>query len=173
MNSPVHIPEFVASTCSVLHIPESNEDLSDEITRLAAHIAAAEYRFIKLLAALVERGAWGGHGIKSPAHWLNYYCGIGLNAAREKVRVAKALENLPLIDEAFSKGEISFSKVQAMTRAATPANESMLLAVARHGTAQHVEMLVRKHQRVLRIADSMRDRRNRSFGGVIYTQVKV
>lgn len=42
----------------------------------------------ELLAALIERGAWEGDGIKSPAHWLNYYFGIDLGAAREEVRVA-------------------------------------------------------------------------------------
>ena len=56
-----HIPaEFLQS------IPENNDDLSSEITRLAGHINAANYRFLKLLAALIERGAWAGHGIKSP-----------------------------------------------------------------------------------------------------------
>ena len=79
-------------------IPEKNEDLGAEITRLAGHINAAQYRFLKLLAALIERKAWGGDsGMKTPAHWLNYYCGIDLGAAREKVRVAKSLESLPLI----------------------------------------------------------------------------
>jgi hypothetical protein len=77
---------------------------------------------------LIEREAWEGHSVmKSPAHWLNYYCGIDLGAAREEVRVAKCLATLPLIDAAFSTGVISYSKVRAMTRAATPANEAHLL----------------------------------------------
>ena len=63
---------------SPISIPDNNEDLNHEITRLAGHINAAQYRFLKLLAALIERDAWGGNGIKSPAHWLNYYCGISL-----------------------------------------------------------------------------------------------
>ena len=48
-------------------------------------------------------------------------------AAREKVRVARALEQLPEIADAFAKGEISYSKVRAMTRVATAANESVLV----------------------------------------------
>ena len=128
-------------------IPENNEDLGNEITRLAGHINAAQYRFVKLLAVLIERNAWGGgSGIKSPAHWLNYYCGINIGAAREKVRVAKCLPSLPLIDQAFSTGAISYSKVRAMTRTATPQNEDQLLNIAKYGTAQHVESLVRKYQ---------------------------
>lgn len=133
-------------------IPDSNQALSDELTRLAGHINAAQYRFLKLLAALIERNAWGGDsGMKTPAHWLNYYCGIDLGAAREKVRVAKALAALPQIDEAFASGAISYSKVRAMTRCTTPDNQAAMLNVARHGTAQHVEKLVRLHQRVLRL----------------------
>lgn len=135
-------------------IPENNQELGEAITCLAGHINAAQYRFLKLLAALVERDAWlGGSGMKSPAHWLNYYCGIDLGAAREKVRVAKCLAALPLIDAAFSAGVISYSKVRAMTRSATPENEAHLLQVARHGTAQHVEKLVRKFARASRLAD--------------------
>lgn len=133
-------------------VPENNEDLSNEITRLSGHINAANYRFLKLLAALVERGAWAGYGIKPPAHWLNYHCGISLGPAREKVRVAQCLQSLPLIDAAFGKGEISYSKVRAMTRAATPENEDFLLNIARYGTASHVEKLVRKYEQVERLS---------------------
>ena len=67
------------------------------------------------------------------------------------MRVAKCLAQLPQIDKAFASGAISFSKVRAMTRSATPQNEGYLLNIARHGTAQHMEMLVRKHQRVQRL----------------------
>ncbi|HAJ76832.1 MAG TPA: hypothetical protein DCM64_10295 [Gammaproteobacteria bacterium] len=133
-------------------IPADNQQLSDEITRLAGHINAAQHRFLKLLAALIEREAWGGgSGIKSPAHWLNYYCGIALGAAREKVRVAKCLASLPLIDQAFSAGAISYSKVRALTRTATPDNEEYLLMIAQHSTAQHVEILVKHTQRARRL----------------------
>jgi hypothetical protein len=132
-------PSSAQPAAGIFSIPENNEELGEALTRLAGHINAAQYRFLKLLAALVERDAWQGHsGIKSPAHWLNYYCGIDLGAAREKVRVALCLATLPLIDAAFSTGVISYSKVRAMTRSATPENEALLLQVARHGTAQFV-----------------------------------
>ena len=138
---------------SLALIPQDNAALSDEITRLAGHINAAQHRFLTLLAALIERDAWEGAGIKSPAHWLNYHCGIDLGAAREKVRVAKSLSTLPAIDDAFRCGTISYSKVRAMTRSATPENEQMLLQVALHGTAQHVEQLVRKYRRAESLTD--------------------
>lgn len=148
---------LISSTKSRVNIPDDNQDLNHEITRLAGHINAAQYRFLKLLSALIERNAWGGDsGIKSPAHWLNYYCGIAQGAAREKVRVALCLDSLPLIDQAFQTGAISYSKVRAMTRSATADNEEFLLQIAKHGTAQHVENLIRKYRRSERLQSSAR-----------------
>ena len=127
---------------------EDNDQLADEITTLAGQINAANYRFLKLVSEFDKREAWAGFGIRSCAHWLNWQCGIALNAAREKVRVARALDGLPEINEAFEKGEVSFSKVRAMTRIATSLNESYLLMIANHGTAQHMEVLVRAYRHV-------------------------
>ncbi len=57
---------------------------------------------------------------------MNWKCGIGLGAARDKVRVARSLESLPRIGEAFRSGQVSYSKVRAMTRVATPENSAEL-----------------------------------------------
>ncbi len=126
----------------------SKESLQDAITELAACITVATARLLDLIAELDRREAWGDWGVKSCAHWLNWQCGIGLGAAREKVRVARALAMLPLIREAFARGEVSYSKVRAMTRIADSDNEDYLLMIARHGTASHVEDLVRSFRRV-------------------------
>ncbi|MBK6508831.1 MAG: DUF222 domain-containing protein [Haliea sp.] len=116
--------------------------LEDEITELSAHLNAATYRLLTLIREFHERHGWSGAGMKSCAHWLNWKCGIALGAAREKVRVAHALDALPNISSALRAGQISFSKVRAMTRVATPQNEDYLLMIANHGTAAHVERLV-------------------------------
>ncbi len=123
------------------------ETLMAEVTILAAHISAATYRFLMLLRRLDQIVSWAGEGIASAAHWLNFRCGMNLRTAQEHVRVAHALATLPRISAAFAKGELSFSKVRAMTRVATPANEDYLLNFARSGTAWHVEQLVRKYRR--------------------------
>jgi hypothetical protein len=125
----------------------SNDDLEDQISELAAHISAATYQLLVLIEAFDRRGGWSDWGIASCAHWLNWKCGIALGAAREKVRVARCLPELPLISAAFARGEISYSKVRAMSRIATPGNEDYLLEIARHGTASHVEKLVRGYRR--------------------------
>ncbi len=90
-------------------IPQDDDDLNDAITRLAGHINAATYRFLKLLAEQIRRGTWCGDGIKSPAHWLNYRCGITIGAARERVWVAKKLDALPLIDNSFKSSALNYS----------------------------------------------------------------
>ena len=70
------------------------------------------------------------------------------NAARERLRVAHALAGVPKIHAAFAEGSVSFSKVRAMTRVATPENEDLLLNIARHGTAYHVERFVSQYRRI-------------------------
>jgi hypothetical protein len=122
------------------------EALEQKITELWGHINAATCRLLTLVAEFDREKAFERHGLANTAQWLNWQCGIGPVAAREKVRVARALERLPKLACAFANGEVSYSKVRAMTRVASPANESVLLNVARHGTAAHVEKLVRKYR---------------------------
>jgi len=94
--------------------PTPLDRLEDKITELAAHIHAATYRFLVLTREFDQRSGWAGPGLKSCAHWLNWKCGFALGAAREKVRVAHALAELPLTSEAFCSGRLSFSKARAM-----------------------------------------------------------
>jgi hypothetical protein len=129
-------------TPSPRHSAEENDRLADEIAELAAHLHAATYRLLVLLREYDAREAWGW-GFRSCAHWLSWRTGIAPGAAREKVRVARALGSLPRISAAMERGELSYSKVRALTRVATPENEESLLEVARCGTASHVERLVR------------------------------
>ena len=101
----------------------STPELVDEITTLAGHLNAANARFLALIAELDRRKGWAEWGVKSCAHWLNWKCGIDLGAARERVRVAHALVELPQVAAAMNESRLSYAKVRAMTRVATPANE--------------------------------------------------
>jgi hypothetical protein len=133
---------------------QADRRLEARITELWGHLNAATYRFLELVAEYDRSGGWERHGLANCAQWLNWQCGIGKLAAREKVRVARALEHLPLISESFARGELSYSKVRAMTRIATPENEAQLLNIARYGTANHVEKLVRKYRWVERLREA-------------------
>jgi len=142
--------------------------LEAKITELWGYLNAATYRFLLLIAEFDREEAYARHGLANTAQWLNWQCGIGAVAAREKVRVARSLEQLPEIADAFAKGEISYSKVRAMTRVATQANESVLVHVARNGTAAHVEKLVRKYRWTQRRDAASLEQRQHEFRRVSY-----
>ena len=129
------------------------EALESRITELWGHINAATAQFLALLAEFDRREGWAQHGVASCAHWLNWQCGISAGAAREKVRVARALTSLPKIAQAFGEGRLSYSKVRAVTRVATAETEDSLLHIALHGTAAHVERTVKGFRRVLRVLE--------------------
>ncbi len=125
----------------------ATEALGEQIAALAMQLHAATYELLVLLREFDRRTSW--HGVfASCAHWLHWRTGIDLGAAREKVRVANALAQLPLISATMQRGAISYAKVRALTRVATPANEAALLSFAQAGTASHVERLVRAWRRV-------------------------
>src|SRR5579859_4476386 len=125
----------------------SLRELAAQITELAGHLNAANYRWLALIAEFDRRNGWSDGSTQSCAHWLNWQCGIDLGAAREKVRVAHALEKLPRIAGAMARGELSYSKVRALTRVACENTEEYFLSIALHGTAAHVEKLVRGYRR--------------------------
>jgi hypothetical protein len=125
----------------------SIDELAADICTLAGHLNAANHRWLLLIAEFDRRNGWSDSATQSCAHWLNWKCGIAMGAAREKVRVAHALGNLPKISAAMAGGKLSYSKVREITRVAEPATEDYLLMIAEHGTAQHVEKLVRAYRR--------------------------
>src|SRR5215468_3350243 len=101
--------------------------LGDEIALLSAHLDAATARLLTLIREFDARGGWG-NGFQSCAHWLSWRIGLDLGAARERVRVARALGALPLLRQALARGELSYAKVRALTRVATPETEERLVA---------------------------------------------
>jgi len=96
-----------------------------------------------LIRRFDELGGWAGPGMLSCASWLSWRVGMTPGAARERVRTARALAALPEIDGAFKEGRLSFSKVRAMTRVATPDNEAALVEMARCATGAQLEKICR------------------------------
>ena len=133
------------------------ERLGDQIAELSARIQAATYELLVLIRQFDERNGWSS--CASCAHWLSWRTGLAPGAAREHVRVARALGALPKLSDAMRRGVVSYSKVRAVTRVATPETEQALLDVALCGTAAHVEQIVRGWRRVDRTAEAAEDRR--------------
>ncbi len=139
--------------------------LGDEIAELSAHVEAATARLLDLIREFDARGGWNT-GFRSCAAWLSWRVGLNLGAAREKVRVARALGTLPLLAHALSRGELSYAKVRALTRVATSETEERLLGVGRAGTAAHVERIVRGWRRVDRYAERREAKRQHASRGL-------
>jgi hypothetical protein len=131
------------------------ERLEAEITQLAGHLAAAECRWLLLIAEFDRRAGYEQWECRTCSRWLNWQCGLDLRSARDRVRTARALETLPVITEAFAAGRLSYSKVRALTRVATPANEAGLVMIAEHATAAQVERTVRTYRGVLSQDDEL------------------
>src|SRR6267154_4677617 len=143
-------------------------DLEAQITELAGQLNAATYRWLTLIGEFDRRQGWADGSLHSCAHWLNFKCGLDLGAAREKVRVASALPGVPKIAAAMKRGELSYSKVRALTRVATPATEENLLMIALHGTAYHVEKVVRLFRRAQEAEELSREAQQQAGRAVEY-----
>ncbi len=129
---------------------DEREARMDRVAVLYARITAATREFLVALAESDRHGDWAEEGFASCAEWLAWRIGVTRNTANEKVRAARALEALPRTSEAMARGELSFSKVRALTRVATRENESALLELARAGSAANLERVVRGWKRLSR-----------------------
>ena len=106
------------------------EELGHEIANLAVHLDAATHRLLECVRQFDAECGWAAQGAVSCAHWLSWRIGLDPATAREKVRVARALGNLPAIDAALKSGKLSYAKVRALTRVATAETEAKLLEAA-------------------------------------------
>ena len=138
---------FAKSTTSV---PDLSDlplcELENELASLSCHITSGMCRMLEIVGEVDRREAWTGWS--SCAAWLAWRCGLNPRSAREQVRVARALRELPLIRASFSCGELTYSKVRALTRVATPESEDELLDFAGVLTAAQLERALRAYARV-------------------------
>jgi hypothetical protein len=129
------------------------EELGQEIAELAVHLDAATHRLLECIRQFDTECGWEPQGAVSCAHWLSWRIGLDPATAREKVRVARALGNLPAIDAALKSGKLSYAKVRALTRVATPETEAKLLDAAMYSTGAQLERLCRGY-RIAMTADN-------------------
>jgi len=115
------------------------DDLDKAIVGLSTRINAETYELLVLIRQFDERAGWLRWGLMNCTEWLQWRCDLGVSAAREKLRVAHAIKTLPTIAAAFSDGELSYSKVRAMTRVVGPHNEQEFVTFALQTTTVRVE----------------------------------
>jgi len=143
--------------------PVDVDTLGDRIAQTAALVDATTHTLLSHIREFDERDGWHRQGALSCAHWLNWRIGLAMPAAREKVRVARALAALPLIDDALRLGQISYSKVRAMTRVATADTEAALLDMARSSTASQLEKICRLYRHTQHDPGAERANENRRW----------
>ncbi|HEX3491300.1 MAG TPA: DUF222 domain-containing protein, partial [Streptosporangiaceae bacterium] len=94
------------------------ERLEAQICELAGHLTAATCRFLVMVGDFDARRGWESWDLPSCSAWLSWKCQLSLGTAREQVRVARALRDLPVIRGQFAAGRLSYAKVRALTRIA-------------------------------------------------------
>ncbi len=134
----------------------STERIADEVTTLAAEIYAATCRWLQLVAEFDRREAYLDWDCHSTAQWVAWRCSISERAARDHVRVARRLTELPLVRGAFACGRLSYSKARAIARVAEPGNEEQLVELARNATASQLERVVRGYRRAVSASEAER-----------------
>ena len=143
---------------------EERNRLENEIAELSARIDAAVYELLVRIRRFDELSGWSG--ATSYPQWLSWRAGLAPGTAREYVRVAQALAKLPKTSDALRRGRISYSKVRAITRVATPTTEDRLLHLARQATAADLERIVRAWRWCDRQHEGREDRKRRRNQGL-------
>lgn len=152
-------PESPCADAALAELPL--ELVERRIGELAAQISAATCRWLELVAEFERRGGHEQLGFASCASWLAWYCSVDQRSAREHVRVARRLTELPLIRAAFAVGRLSYSKVRALARGAEPAMEEHLLELAQHASAAQLERIMSGYRSATSDQDAERARERR------------
>jgi Domain of unknown function (DUF222)/HNH endonuclease len=118
-------------------------ELQDRIGVLAARIHAATAELVELAAALDADGSWAGIGVRSCAHYLSISIGVDVWTAGEMVRAGHALETLPCLRAAFAEGRLSFDKIRAVVKVATPDDDEMWTSIALHASGAQLARICR------------------------------
>ena len=122
----------------------TNDELAVGLRTWAARVAADTAELLRMLGEFDAREAWAASGALSCAHWVAWQLGLSQPAARDRVRVARGLRNLPLLAAELRAGRVSYSQVRVLTRVATPQDEARWIELARNGsTAAQLEKVAR------------------------------
>jgi hypothetical protein len=120
-----------------------DDELERRFVSSTCALNAATAAWFVLLAEVVVRGLWADQGARTPAQWLSWRVGLAPSTAREQLRVAVRLRELPEVMARFAAGTLSYSKVRAITRIAVPELQQLLLAWADHATGADLERIAR------------------------------
>jgi hypothetical protein len=139
------------------------ERLEAQMVELAGQIAGATCELLLMVGEYDAVEGWRTWDLTSTAAWLSWHCGVGPRAAREQVRVARALREFPQLVEPFRAGRLSYSKVRAITRVATAATIETLIDWALGAPAAQLERNTAGRQRSKRLEEVRAQQTGRSL----------
>jgi hypothetical protein len=122
-------------------------DADARLRALAAARAAARPVLGALAAEVVDKKLSDALGYRSLGDWCRERLGLGSRALRDWARVARALRELPLLQEALRRGEVSWSVADRVVGLVTPETEAACLETVRGRTVRAVEAIVRAVRR--------------------------
>jgi len=117
-----------------------------QLTRIAkrrATLDAEEARWLRRAEALQ---IWKPLGMVNALDYIERTLGYAPHAAHERLRVARSLGDLPVIEGAFTDGRLGFTAVRELTRVATAATEAEWVAAAVGKNLREIEPMVSNHQ---------------------------
>jgi len=151
-------PKRSASRCGAAE----SRRLATQIRRALGAESRWRARVIALIQQFDRKGAYRDYGCETTSEWVSMHCGVSRMAAREYVRVARALRSLPTIDRAFQSGDLTYARVRAVTRFATPETDESLAEVASRTRVEGLEDMARSHRKTRAVLDPMFATRARS-----------
>src|ERR1700712_179995 len=123
------------------------QDIDRALPSIAKRRCALDAEEAVLLCSVVRREIWRQLGKASLLEYLEAVLAYGPKAAHERVRVALALDELPMLAEALASGEASYSAIKELTRIATAKTQAEWLDAARGKNVRQIEELVAGRRR--------------------------
>lgn len=92
------------------------DQIDGEVARLTGAINAAHGRLVQVVRVALDEDLAGGPGLHSPAHWLAWKAGMSPGRARDLVKLAERIDELPAAVEALSAGQLTMDQAAQIAR---------------------------------------------------------
>ena len=151
--SDTAVETYTGSSCDTPdHL--SDDELTAEVSKVAAQLAAGHARMVELAADADRRGLWGKWDARSLAEWLSWLTGMNSKAARDHELMADWLEQFPETHSALSTGTISFDQARLILSTEAPEHEAKLANLARQTTTGQLQRVVRAYRKVTALSET-------------------
>ncbi|MDW3178286.1 MAG: DUF222 domain-containing protein [Acidimicrobiia bacterium] len=146
--------------------------LVEQIASLGTELNANQYKVVRLAAVYDATLEWFHDGFKSSAVAIARALDIHDSTAREWIRVGHALDELPLVHDAFATNVLSYAKTRILTRWADSENEADLLELAYDRTANRLTTAIAEYLAGDETDDERDQRQQENRSVTVYTDAE-